>query len=63
MVNIKTLLGEFQARHTQWASYRPSWPLPPSTRADKATSPDNSEPDWESILDIVEEIKQKNVSW
>ena len=32
--------------------------LPP----DKATNPENSEPDWETILDIVEEIKQKNVS-
>jgi hypothetical protein len=29
---------------------------------DKATSSELSEPDWEIILDIVEEIKQKNVS-
>ena len=32
---------------------------PPS---DKATNSELSEPDWEIILDIVEEIKQKNVS-
>jgi hypothetical protein len=32
------------------------------TQLDKATSSELSEPDWEIILDIVEEIKQKNVS-
>ena len=30
--------------------------------SDKATNSELSEPDWEVILDIVEEIKQKNVS-
>ncbi|CAI7990519.1 Hepatocyte growth factor-regulated tyrosine kinase substrate [Geodia barretti] len=32
------------------------------TLLDKAVSSELSEPDWETILDIVEEIKQKNVS-
>lgn len=32
------------------------------TLLDKAASSELSEPDWETILDIVEEIKQKNVS-
>lgn len=35
---------------------------PPLLGIDKATNPDHSEPDWETILDIVEEIKQKNVT-
>ena len=35
---------------------------PPLPRVDKATNPDHSEPDWETILDIVEEIKQKTVT-
>ena len=30
---------------------------------EKATSSDLSEPDWETILEIVEEIKGKNTSW
>ena len=29
---------------------------------EKATAEDLSEPDWETILEIVEEIKTKNVS-
>ena len=33
-----------------------------SNTAEKATGPDLSEPDWESILEIVEDIKTKSVS-
>lgn len=54
MVNIKTLLGKLSRESM---SYIISSPL-----TDKAASSELSEPDWETILDIVEEIKQKNVS-
>lgn len=36
--------------------------LPLCLTSDKATNSELNEPDWETILDIVEEIKQKNVS-
>jgi len=33
------------------------------SHSDKATNPDHSEPDWETILEIVEEVKTKGVTW
>lgn len=77
MVNIKTLLGEFRAlvyvdNPLLVAPREPGLPRDsvvcnvgaptPCISLDKATNSDLSEPDWETILDIVEEIKQKNVS-
>ena len=62
MVNIKTLLGECFRPDIRNEPRTDHPDPPPSIRVDKATSPDHSEPDWESILDIVEEIKQMNVS-
>jgi len=32
------------------------------SHSDKATNPDHSEPDWETILEIVEEVKTKGVT-
>ena len=37
-------------------------PLPSPTPSDKATNPDLSDPDWETILEIVEEVKTKGVT-
>ncbi len=57
MVNFKQLLGEFpQQYYTQTLHY-----MLPLT--EKATSPAHSDPDWEAILEIVEEIKSKSVTY
>ena len=35
----------------------------PFPLTEKATSPAHSDPDWEAILEIVEEIKSKSVTY
>lgn len=56
MVNFKQLLGK-----CSYCSMTSGWfKLFPTT--EKATNGDLSEPDWEAILEIVEEVKTKNTS-
>ncbi len=61
MVNFKQLLGEiplYTELGLELGLVITSLPW----LVEKATNGDLSEPDWEAILEIVEEVKTKNIS-